>query len=582
MKTHQTLQTTLVIVLLAGLAMLNSLVSVQGQKPYPRYEPLPQTRLAISPGSATLTTGQPLSFKVTLLDSSNKPLPVSSDTVIQLTLTTLTKLDEAKKQLSELNAKQQAQQRGVLKPAPLKTLDQQTLTLAAGQKVVRLEGLLLKGRSDTTVKVVAQPVGQVRLFAESSRCSPGESVLIVVARAQRLSSTGQLTLPEAATPKAKAPLSSRVTPESPTPHLQPAFWQGPPIQPLPASSAVPLVKLMLLDPRVPPILDRGEWVADFRVELLSATAQNWQATRDIAVIFKVLQGVARFDPVSLTIKAGSAISEPVKLRSKVGGQMELAVTPVAVDGLTVESHTLSYKFQEGTRSTQLSLHISGNTALANNLDEIVIEAMATTIGADGNTYLLRPSDEALSERRVSFSAEPSFGVRFTDGENQITIPANGESARIKLYSYLPVSKIRIKAQSTNGLQAVINGELKDADLLSFKLPTAAIISALLGGLIWGVSLKLRNKAAWGQGLFLGGVGGFAFYIVVFFGALAVGFAATASPVVMIAKLPTASWLAAFVIGLFGGKVSDWLFGVEGKLPLLKPPTSNLVAVNPGN
>lgn len=543
----QRIRCAAVLLFLGAVTLAGQLVAL-GQKVYPRYEVVPKSRLEISPGSATLSVGQALSLKITLLDTANKPLPVSSDMAVQLTLTTLAKLEDAKKQLSEMSARLSG---SVPKPLPLKPLDQQSLTLIAGQSVVRLEGLLPAGRSEATVKLSAQAAGQVRLYAECSRCSPGEAVLAVLMPMRK-----PIILP---IPKKKSLFSNHMLPARLPLRLQPVLWQPAPPSPE-VVATTPSIKLKLIAPTVPPTLERGEWVALFRVELLSAPNQNWQPARDLNVIFKVLQGTAQFDPVSLAIKAGAVISEPVKLRSKLGGPMELAVTPAQTVGLLIEPDTVSYPFQAGARATQLNLQPSGSTALANNLDEIVVEVMATTIGDDGQTYLMRPADEAMPERRVSFSTEPSFGVRFENGQNQITIKENEDSGHIKLYSSLPVSQIRVKAQAANGLRAIINGELKQGELLAFKLPTAALICALLGGLLWSLWLKLRAGASWAQSLFRGLVGGFAFYVVVFFGALAVGYATTASPVVSIAKLPTASWLAASVLGLIGGKASDWLFG----------------------
>lgn len=558
-----------VVWLLFGVVALTWQFAAQGQKVYPRYEIVPKSRLEISPGSATLSVGQPMSFKITLRDATNKPLPVSSDTAVQLTLTTMAKLEDAKKQLNEMSARLLG---SMPKPVPLKPLDQQSLTLVAGQSVVRLEGLLPQGRSEATVKLTAQAAGQVRLYAECSRCSPGEAVLAVLIPMRK-----PIILP---IPKKKSLFSNHLLPPPLPLRLQPVFWQpAPPSSPPSLEVATaPSIKLRLIAPTVPPTLERGEWVALFRAELLSAPHQNWPPPRDLNVIFKVLQGAAQFDPVSLMMKAGDSISEPVKLRSKLGGPMELAVTPAQTAGLLIEPDTLSYQFQGGARATQLSLQPSGSTALANNLDEIVVEVMATTIGDDGQTYLMRPADEAMPERRVSFSTEPSFGVRFENGQNQITIKENEDSGRIKLYSSLPVSQIRVKAQAANGLRAVINGELKQGELLAFKLPTAALICALLGGLLWSLWLKLRAGASsslsWAQSLFRGLVGGFAFYVVVFFGALAVGYATTTSPVVSIAKLPTASWLAASVLGLIGGKASDWLFGRPDGRPTLPNPAAS--------
>ena len=542
-------------------AVFSATVHGQAQKPYPRYEPAPQPRLEISPGSATLTAGQPVSFTITRRGGDNKPAPVNADTPVQLILTTLAKLEDAKKQLGEP------------RPALLKALDQQTLSLGAGHSVARLEGLLLNGHSDVTVKVAAPSTGQARLFAECAKCALGEAVLAVVAApaAQR-----QFKLPLPKT-KARVPFlgwANNDPREAFVAWVRPALWQPPP--PVAAENN-PLINIVLVppDPAAKPRSDRDEREYDFRVRLYDASDPNWVAPRDIIVDLKVLQGAAVFAPSELTINAGSAIGE-VKLRSKVSGEMKLVATSAPSPDLSFSAAKLAFPFTFRPSATKLYLWQIGNTALANNLDTIQIDVYAA-FDEDNQTYPNTAGDEAMPERRISFSVEPSLGVRFENGQSAITLPLKEDTGHLRLYSSLPTQPLTIRAQARNGQGAVITGELKGQESVSFKLPQKAIVFALIGGLVWGVGLWLLSKVAWGQGLFRGGVGGFVFYILIFFGAVAAGYLTTLSTVVTVAKLPTASWPAAFALGLIGGKVSDWLFGPAGKLPVFKPATNRPAA-----
>lgn len=67
-----------------------------------------------------------------------------------------------------------------------------------------------------------------------------------------------------------------------------------------------------------------------------------------------------------------------------------------------------------------------------------------------------------------------------------------------------------------------------------------------------------------QSLFNGPLGAFVFYVAIFFGALLVSQIKLGDWMLNITSLPTVSPLATFVIGLVGGKLSDWLFSTSAK------------------
>jgi len=549
---------SLVIALLFALSLPARTQVLSSRRPPPR--------LAITPSPATVTTGQAVNFKIAMLDSAGRPMPTSGDRSVQLTLTTLGTLEAVKKQISAMQNRQTGIEQ---KTPPPKALNKQIITLASGQSLSRLEGLFIKGQREVTVKVVTQQTGRIRLFAESSGFSPGEAVLIAVTpaiRSKKYSRTaGESVYDYAIGAMAKLSPLTQITalsggiPKTATqPLWLPALWSPQ----APVSAVATAYKLELIPPGVQPRIDKGEWVADFSVALMPAAHTGYSlAPEEIRIILRVLQGAARFDPANVRIESKNAISETFVLRSRLGGKMELAAAPIQTGSLMIGEDRIPFEFQPGTHATHLRLTTIKGSALANNLDEVILEVRATQMGADGKEYVVRADDESLPERRVSFSAERGFGVRFENGSNQVTIPQGQDSIQIKLFSSLPSRELRVSAESTDGLQERILGDT----IVSFQLPVWPIILAVIGGLVWGVGSWLVRKAALGQSLFRGSVGGFVFYIIVFFGALAMSYFEPTGLPLDIARLPTANSLAAFVIGLVGARLSGWVFESGARL-----------------
>jgi hypothetical protein len=556
-----------VLVLCSVIAVLAGFVSTWAQVLSTRPK-LP--RLVITPSSATVTAGKAMSFKITMFDAVGRPAPANSDLSVELTLTTLRSLDAVKKQISETLKNQVGTQAG-----QSKTLDQRSIGLASGQTLNRLEVLFAKGQSDVTVKALIKQTGQIRLFAESSRFSPGEAVLIVVSPATNSSKYGWSGGPSindyqgwaSANSSPVAQLSS-VYSSNLGIELQP-LWQtaalrepvSPPVQ---AGSFA----LELNGPGIEARIDKGAWIADFYVALKSGTkAEYLPAPEEIKIILKVLNGAAWFDPMTVSVRAGQAISETFFLRSRVGGKTELAATPIQTGSLKIRADRISYPLQPGTRAEYLKLNPIGGPALANNLDPVTIEVRAMQKGADGQEYVVTADEESLSERLVSFRIEGGFGARFEHGNNQVRIPKGQDSGQIKIFSNLPAGALRVSAVSTNGLQNEIHGE---PTTVSFQLPAWPFVSAIVGGLVWGVGIRLLRKTRWVPSLFRGGVGGFLFYVIVFFGALLVSYAELTGVPLDIARLPSASWLAAIVIGLVGAEPGAWFLESVGKRSGGKP------------
>lgn len=519
-------------------------------------------RLMLNPSLTTLTLGQAATVKLALLDPVGKPLLVSSDLAVQLTLTTLPSLDAIKKYLNASASRLPST--GEQKPR-LKSLSQQTITLASGQSLGRLEGLVPKGQSEVTFRVVTQQSGQLRLFAEGARFTSGEVVLIAVTQkptyvqkkklvrafeifGNRAVMAGTLDWQSA---DSSGQVRSGPAKRMDFPLRLPAVWQTP--------AATAGLKLELIAPTVPPMIDRNEWAAEFSVALKSAVDEQYLlAQHNISIILRVLQGSARFDPAEITIKQNTALSARIFLRSRPGGKMELAAAPVQANGLRVTEHRLPFEFQLGTCATQLRLRPVKGAALANNQDEIVLEVQAVQKGEDGQEYVVSAENEALAERRISFAAS-GFGVRFENNQNQIVMPSNEVTGRVKLFSSLP-GNVEVSAESNNGLKSSIQGK----STISFRLPVWPIIMAVVGGVIWGLWLRFSRKLSIMQSLFNGPLGAFVFYVAIFFGALLVSQIKLGDWMLNITSLPTVSPLATFVIGLVGGKLSDWLFSTSAK------------------
>ncbi|MEO8078391.1 MAG: hypothetical protein ABI818_18835, partial [Acidobacteriota bacterium] len=257
----------------------------------------------------------------------------------------------------------------------------------------------------------------------------------------------------------------------------------------------------------------------------------------LRIQLSVTQGSANFDPPSVTIDPDDPISrDQTKLRSSIGGTVELAAQSVARD---IEDARERFTYQLGARATRLEVRPVSTSALANGLDAITVDVSAIFAEGTQPGRVMTASQEGLAERRVL--------ITFTGGSaNQKTaeliIPKDATSQAIQVVSSRRAPHLGVHATSINGFQQVIDGTTD----VRFDLPWVQLAGAIGGGVL--VPLILRAALI---RILIGGVGGALLYILVFFGAVLTGEHSLGSVAVAITQLPTENTFAAFALGVLG-------------------------------
>jgi hypothetical protein len=474
--------------------------------------------------------GREARIRIILLDGNGEQLNAPTNISLTLTITTLANLEAAKQKLATMSARQQQirpEQRG----SASKSLDNQRVTLSAGASVFQVTGHFPTGEPELELKFIAWQTGRIRVFAEAPKLFPGDAGIIVLRTAP-----AQMN---------RLPLSSRMDP--------PERRSGPVVLRLVSRRLQQPSGLQLVfqPPGIDPVPDRGELVSKFYVELHSAANDQYvPAPENIQVVLRVTSGRARFHPNTITIPRGEVLSGETELRSRTGGNVSL--TAGAVQASTA---MLPYEFPPGTLATKLRLNPTPSVAMANGLEAISLVVTAVRVEADGTDRVMKSDDEGMDERVVTFRILKGVGLRFEQGQNQITLAKGQSSGQIKLMSSLPVGGAQVVAESINGLNKPIAGDTK----VSFYFPWWPLGCAVLGGLVYAV-LRRRTaiNIAWGM------LGGFALYVLALFGAIGVGMLEFGGIPVLVAKLPTDNILGASLLGLLGGYVIIERFLSKGR------------------
>src|SRR5262249_13550048 len=245
-----------------GVAVGSLLAATNG------YAQMPSARLAVTVSPNTVAAGSEAIVKMRRLDSSGKPALPSSEFTVTLTLTTLDKLEVAKKKLAE----------GNFKPTHLAApLNQQTAALPQDKESIQYTCSYPIGQKEIQLKVKSGRAGRLSIFAESRGVFPGSTLLVVLkssksAPAKTINPGGSATLSRAAAESDGLILAA---------HLIPAAWSS---SSPPASGVVRGYQLYLKPSGVCAYPEGKERVSEFFVILRKAgTEEEVAAPREIQV-----------------------------------------------------------------------------------------------------------------------------------------------------------------------------------------------------------------------------------------------------------------------------------------------------------
>jgi hypothetical protein len=295
---------------------------------------------------------------------------------------------------------------------------------------------------------------------------------------------------------------------------------------------------------------QGEQVGRFKVVLLSPGNEPERAPRDITVILRVDGGYAKFDPDTLTIPEGEAMSrKPAELRTRAGGSITVSASSPRINNVRIIPVNRTYEFSPGIHSTTLSVQRQQENAYANGLDAIELRVEALQ---DGRA--IAPEEEGMEERKIFFRfIGDSQGVKFENGKGEVTIPKGQQTGTIKLFAVRSISDLKVMAESWNGLRNKISSTAEGVPI-SFSFPWIQLLCALIGGVVF----SLLGKQDW-RGLAWGAVIGVFFFSLAFFGALLSDPQKLGTVSVVVTKLPTENALASLILGFLGSTLLGGIF-----------------------
>jgi hypothetical protein len=429
--------------------------------------PLPAARFAAPPGASqqiatkllvtcdpkTAYAGKIVNVNMGLRDQNGKPMKADEAIPLTITITTLDDLKSAK----------------ALNPTPVRMQEDWKATLRNDQNVVQYLSFFPKEK-DQHIRFTSQQTGRLRIFVEGKNMKPAEALLVVLPRTSRL-----LRRPPTASLASPTDRYDNVPLQSGS--LIPVIWrqEG-------APSISPSLALEVVPPGTDPDTEGAEMVVPVSVELHSAYDRSMyvQARRLIKVNLRVV-GNAWFKPNQITIPAGESISEPAELRARAEGDFAVTAASPPIGATYFKSDTRPITIQQGKHSDKLSLTPRQGSAMANGLDEIIIEVRAIQLKAGDSPVLIRIEDESkeMEARTVSFRvSESGTGLRFENG-GQTEIPRGQYFATIRLYGTRPISGAQIVAESTTGSSKSIQS---DPLAVSFYFPWMQLICAIIGGI----------------------------------------------------------------------------------------------------
>jgi len=470
--------------------------------------------------TATFYVGKEGSFKLVLFDQYGKRVAAPKDLKTTITVTTLSSVDEARKWMGSQKTKPQSVLQARLRK----------ISIEPGQQAAQLTITHQQGAEDVTVSLVSKTAGVLYIFVESSGIAPGDTTVAVVKPKSVFQRRSVRPFDSVSAPLRMIPIAVQLSGDQ---------------------FKVDQFKLDL-QPAKPIIqTDQGCQVGYVKVILKTATNELVQAPKDIKVLLQVNDGYAWFEPDTLTIPEGDAISpEPAALMTKPGGVITVSASTNKINNVSITPVTnQAIRFDPGPHSTVLSLQKTQSSAYANGLDELELRVEALQEGR-----AIRPEEEGMAERTITFRfLGDAQGVKFQDGKSELTIPKGQQTGSIKLFSVRPVSDLKVVAESWNGLQ----GKISSGDggvPLKFSFPWGPLFCALLGGIL----LPLLRQDFW-IGLVRGAAAGIILFTVAFFGALLSDPQKIGTVSIALTKLPTESVLASFILGFLGSLLLGVIF-----------------------
>ena len=469
--------------------------------------------------TATFYVGQPGKFKVVLRDQYGNRLDSPRDLETTITITTLGNLDQAREWMASRSRTQQQYR------PPVSKSRERRITLAQGQEAAQMTIIHRQGEEDVNVYFLSNHPGLLYIFAESPGVARGGTAVAVL--------------------KSKGSIQRRIFQPfdsvSSTVRMMPIQWRPD----LASQFKLDLVPARPTNTQI----NQAEQVENFKVVLQSATDELVAAPHDLVVILRVDNGYARFEPDTLTIPEGQAITpKPATLRTRAGGSITVSASSTRINNARVVPVTRTYEYTPGIHSTTLSVQKERDNACANGRDEIILRVQALQ---DGRA--ITPEEEGMEERKVFFHfIGDSRGVKFENGSGEVTIPKGSTDGTIKLFSVRSVGNLKIVAESWNGLRNRITSAADGVPVM-FYFPWIQLLWALVGGLVFPL-LSREDPRGWVKGIALGGV----FFGLALLGAISgpqqlgpVGIAVT--------KLPTESAFASFILGFVGSTLLRVIF-----------------------
>jgi hypothetical protein len=195
-------------------------------------------------------------------------------------------------------------------------------------------------------------------------------------------------------------------------------------------------------------------------------------------------------------------------------------------------------------AASMEIRASSHWAQADGKQAIIIEVRFYRED-HGRPIYLKPEDENADSWVVHLTASKN-GVRFGEsGWPELVIRRGQYSGWIKLYSDIPIGNLRVSADTIN-----VHGTRLTATLdgLSFGLPWPQLILTSLAGAVFPLLRRQQTAAKRKQQMALGVAFAIAVYLLLFFGALAVGQVEIGGLLIDLRYLPLGSWPAACLIG----------------------------------
>jgi hypothetical protein len=288
---------------------------------------------------------------------------------------------------------------------------------------------------------------------------------------------------------------------------------------------------------------RGE--ARYAASLLDCDGNPAIAEEDIRVVLTASPD-GEAVPSMLVIRKGESSSDAaVMLKAAPGWEGEIAAKAVQPPGTRILECAIAHRMR--CAATGIEIGASSLWAQADGRHAIVM-TIRFYREEGGRRIYLKPGDENADTWIVHFTASNS-SVRFGESDwPKLVILRDQYDGSIKLHSDVPIGNLRVTASAINANGARLTALL---DGISFGLPWLQLLLAGLAGA--ALPLLLRQPVAKrNQRMALGAACAIVLFLLLFFGAVAVGRVELGGFVIDLRQLPLGNWLAACLVGLLAG------------------------------